>query len=100
GLRVTDSDGATAETTRDLTVNPPLPANQLPSAAFTVSPNPAPPGEGVTFKGYKSSDPDGTIASYRWDLDGNGSFETDTGTTETVTRSYPNAGTVDVRVRV
>ena len=29
-------------------------------------------------------DPDGSIAQYEWDLDGNGTYETDTGTTRTV----------------
>jgi PKD repeat protein len=99
-LRVTDNDGGTAETTRDLTVDPPPPVNELPSALFVVSPNPAQSSEIVTFNGNKSKDPDGTIANFTWDLDGNGSFETDTGTTSMVTRSYASAGTVDVRLRV
>jgi hypothetical protein len=99
-LRVTDNDGGTAETARDLTVDPPPPVNELPSALFVVSPNPAQAAEVVTFNGSKSSDPDGTIANFRWDLDGNGSFETDTGTTSMITRSYPSDGTVDVRLRV
>jgi len=99
-LRVTDSDGGAADTTRDLTVDPPPPVNEIPSAAFVVSPNPALTAEAVTFNGIKSNDPDGTIANFRWDLDGNGSFETDTGKTATVTRSYPGPGTVDVRLRV
>jgi PKD repeat protein len=99
-LRVTDNDGGTAETTHNLTVDPPPPVNELPTAAFVVSPNPAQTSEVVTLNGSKSNDPDGRIANYRWDLDGNGSFETDTGTTHTVTRSYPDPGTVDVRLRV
>jgi YD repeat-containing protein len=99
-LRVTDDDGGTAETTHDLTVDPPPPVNELPSALFVVSPNPAQTAEVIAFNGSKSSDPDGTITNYKWDLDGNGSFETDTGTTSTVARSYPDAGTVDVRLRV
>jgi PKD repeat protein len=98
-LRVTDNDGVTGETTRNLTLDPP-PVNQLPSAAFTVSPNPALTAEVVTFNGSASSDPDGSIANYKWDLDDNGSFETDTGTAATVTRSYPAAATVDVGLRV
>ena len=35
----------------------------------------------VTFDGSASTDTDGTIAKYEWDLDGNGTYETDTGTT-------------------
>jgi hypothetical protein len=99
-LRVTDNDGGITETTHSLTINPPPPVNELPSATFTVSPNPALTGEVVTFKGTASSDPDGSIVNYKWDLDDNGSFETDTGTNATVTRSYPAAATVDVSLRV
>ena len=35
----------------------------------------------MTFDASASADPDGTIAKYEWDLDGNGTYETDTGTT-------------------
>jgi PKD repeat protein len=73
---------------------------QSPTAAFTMSPNPASTGQTVSFDGSGSSDPDGTIAKYEWDLDGNGTYETDTGTTPTVTHSYSSAGSVDVKLRV
>ena len=46
----------------------------------------------MTFNGSGSNDPDGTIAKYEWDLDGNGSYETDTGTTATTTKSYADPG--------
>ena len=36
-------------------------------------------GEPITFNGSASSDPDGTIAKYEWDFDGNGSYETSGG---------------------
>ena len=39
------------------------------------------PASRSSFDGSASSDPDGTIAKYEWDLDGNGSYETNTGTT-------------------
>ena len=60
-------------------------ANQPPTASFTVTPNPAQTGQTVTFNGSASTDPDGTIAKYEWDLDGNGTYETNTGTTPTAT---------------
>jgi subtilisin len=97
-LRVTDNDGAWNDATRNLTVT--SPSNQPPTASFTVSPNPALTNQTVTFNGSASSDPDGTIANYRWDLDGNGSFETDTGTTATTSRTYASPGTVTVKLRV
>ena len=69
-------------------------------ARFTATPNPALPGQTVTFNGSTSSDPDGSITKYEWDLDGNGTYETNTGTTATVTRAYPTEGNVNVGMRV
>jgi hypothetical protein len=54
----------------------------------------------VAFDGSASSDPDGTIAKYEWDLDGNGSFETSTGTTASASRIYTAAATLTVGLRV
>jgi PKD repeat protein len=93
-LRVTDNGGATAQFTRTVNVQ------RAPTAAFTLTPNPANSGQTVTFNGSTSSDPDGTVAKYEWDLDGNGSFETNTNATATVTSSYAAAGTVNVGLRV
>jgi plastocyanin len=95
GLRVTDSAGDATTTTRAVTVT-----NQLPAATFTISDaNPA-IGQAVTFDATGSADPDGTVASYQWDLDGNGTFETPTGTTPTTTKAYASGGTVSVKLRV
>ena len=75
-------------------------SNVPPSASFTATPNPAQVGQSVSFNGSASADPDGTIAKYEWDLDGNGSFETDTGTTPTTSRAYTAPATLDVKLRV
>jgi plastocyanin len=69
-----------------------------PVASFTVSPSPARVGQTVTFDGSASHG--ASLTKYEWDLDGNGSFETDTGTTPTVSRSYPAAQGLTVRLRV
>ena len=71
-----------------------------PAASFTVAPNPAQSGQQVTLDGSATTDPDGTIAKYEWDLDGNGSFETNTGTNPVATTSYPTARSVEPRLRV
>src|SRR5207249_229769 len=93
GLQVTDSAGDTSTTTASLTIS-----NAPPVAAFTASnANPA-PGAPVTFDASSSSDPDGTIAHYQWDLDGNGTFETDTGTTPTTSHAYSATTTVKLQV--
>jgi|GEM_PF-852218 len=95
GLRVTDNNGGTATTTRALTVS-----NRAPTSSFTATPNPVPTGTAVAFNGAASSDPDGTIVKYEWDLDGNGSYETDTGATATTSKAFATAGTVTVGLRV
>jgi hypothetical protein len=71
-----------------------------PLARLTISPSPAGVGQSVRFDGSASSDAVSHIVRWEWDLDGNGSFETDTGATPTVSRSYETAGTRTVRLRV
>src|SRR2546421_1556435 len=73
-----------------------------PVASFTASPTPAPPGAAVTFdaSGSVEPKPGASITSYEWDLDGNGSFETDTGSTPTVSHTYATHGTYQVGLRV
>jgi PKD repeat protein len=95
GLRVTDAKGATGTTTRTLTIQ-----NQLPIASFTATPNPVLSGASATFNASASHDPDGTIAKYEWDLDGNGSYETNTGTTPTVSNTFATSGEKTVGLRV
>jgi PKD domain len=73
---------------------------QPPTAALTISPNPALPGRNVTFDASKSVDPNGQITGVVWDLDGNGSFETDTGANLVTTKSFPSPTTVQAQVQV
>jgi outer membrane protein assembly factor BamB len=70
--------------------------NFRPTAAFTYTPRDPSPGETVTFDAGESSDPDGSIATYRWDFDGDDSFEA---TSERVSRSFQE-GTYDVTLEV
>ena len=74
--------------------------NRAPSASVTDSPDPAPIGTPVTFDASGSTDPDGTIVKYEWDLDGNGTYETNTGSTPTATKSYSKPAEVQVGVKV
>jgi YD repeat-containing protein len=78
---------------------PPPPENELPIAAFTFEPNAVLVGETVTFDASGSRDPDGSIVKYEWDLDGNGTFETDTGS-DKASRPYETAGSKTVVLRV
>jgi PKD repeat protein len=95
-LRVTDQGGASDVTVRTLNVI----GNQFPVASFTATPNPVIQGLPASFNASASSDPDGTIAKYEWDLDGNGSYETNTGKTATTSHTYSTPGTVPVGLRV
>ena len=71
-------------TSQSLTV---LGPSGAPVPGFTISPNPACSQGKVTFDASSSSDPGGAIVDYRWDLDGDGTFETDTFGKPTATRS-------------
>jgi len=94
-LRVTDNVGASTATSAVVDV-----VNLFPSAVLGATPNPAVTGSAVTFDASASSDPDGSIAHYEWDLDGTGGFETDGGATPTINHTYPNPTAFIVRVRV
>jgi PKD repeat protein len=76
------------------------PPNDPPIASFEASPNPALTDQTVTFDASASSDSDGSIASYRWDLDGDGTFETDMGQSSTLTRSFAAAATPTIGLQV
>ncbi len=95
GLRVTDNLGATATTTRTVTIT-----NRAPTATFTTSPSPALAGATITCNAGGSTDPDGTIAKYEWDLDGNGTYEVNGGIAPTTTKSFSPAGERTIRLRV
>jgi PKD domain-containing protein len=70
-----------------------------PSAVLSVA-SPGATGKPVAFSATASAYPDGEIGSYRWDLDGDGRFETDTGPLPQVTRTYDAPVRIDVRVRI
>ena len=52
------------------------------------------------FSARPSTDGDGTIVRHEWDLDGNGSFETDTGAASEATTTYLNTDPTTIRLRV
>ena len=88
---------------RDLVRIPIEFSNQVsggPSAALTASTTSASTGEPVTFDASGSRDEDGSITRYEWDLDGDGSYERDSGTTAVVSHTYDGPGAVTVTVRV
>jgi hypothetical protein len=71
-----------------------------PTAAMTASPGTVDAGQAVAFDASASTDDETPIVDYRWDLNGDGAFETDTGATPSASHLYTNAGTVTARLLV
>ena len=98
-LTVTDDDGASNSTSRTVAVEQNdsngTTANEAPNASFTYSPSSPNASETVTFDGSNSTDADGTIESYEWDL-GDGT----TATGEVVNHTYAENGTYTVTLTV
>jgi hypothetical protein len=92
-VRVSGSNGPSASKTITLGIaEPPTTMTVMPSLVAT--------GDLVSFDASGSIIDLSQIERFQWDLDGNGSFETDTGTALTAQHVYPTAGTFAVRCRV
>ncbi|MCW3024390.1 MAG: hypothetical protein JWR30_3712, partial [Conexibacter sp.] len=101
-LSVTDDEGATSTTSQDVEVLPGSGDSGLPTAAAIARVSPAGrvyARRDVVFSAASSSIRIGPVR-FQWDLDGDGSFETDTGPQATVSTTYAGAGHRDVRVRI
>lgn len=72
-----------------------VPSNQRPHASFTASPAAGPAPLGVAFNAGASYDPDGAVASYRWDF-GDGTLAT--GVTAACTYAHPGTYTLAMTV--
>jgi hypothetical protein len=80
-----------------VTFTPFVADNKLPSVSLT-GPDSGKTNTDLTFSAA-GTDPDGSIAQYAFDLDGDGRFEYDNGKSGTVTARFPNAGVFNVGVR-
>lgn len=94
-LKVTDNDNKTATTGAAVTVT----ANTPPGAAI-MEPAVAPQAGKSFILTALAGDADGAVASYAWDLDGNGTYETSTGSDPKVTTKYDTAGQHLLGVRI
>jgi PKD repeat protein len=90
-LRVTDWKGRQSYSTVDLRVE-----NRAPLASITL-PSKVVAGQPATIDGSHSSDPDGWLAAWEWDLDGDGSYER-SGTAVSATFATPGTRTIWLRV--
>jgi hypothetical protein len=70
------------------------------SASFSISRSSTSTGRSVTFDASSSKTVGDIPATYRWDLDGNGTFETSTGRVPRATRSYDTPGPLTIHLRV
>jgi len=93
-LKVTDSKGAVETTERTITV-----ANTV-KAVLGAEMNPVGVGQADTLSGAHSSDSNGTITDYKWDLTGSGKYETDTGSTPTIKTTFASTGPHTVGLQV
>lgn len=74
-------------------------ANEPPTASFQYSPANPEPGEAVRLDASGSSDADGDIVSYQWDLDGDGEVDAESGNPNQRI-AFPSAGTYEVTLTV
>ncbi|UCF10239.1 MAG: PKD domain-containing protein [Candidatus Bipolaricaulota bacterium] len=92
-LRVTDDDGnAVSRDPVVITVT-----NRPPVPGFAVDSDEVPTGTTLRFDAASSYDPDGTIVTYRWDFDGDGTPETETNAA-TASHAYDDDGRFTVRL--
>jgi hypothetical protein len=82
-VRVTDNGGLSADAIKQIDVNAP------PTAAILPDSTDGPVPLLVNFDATGSTDSDGTLANYEWDLDGNGVYNEDNG--ESAAQGNPHA---------
>jgi PKD repeat protein len=95
-LTVTDNDGLSSSTTSDIQVR----LNAVPVAVVTL-PTTAVSGIPLTFSPTGSSDSDGFLVRYDWDMgDGTKYTRLNTDAVLAVIHQYANAGTFQVKLKV
>jgi PGF-pre-PGF domain-containing protein len=99
-ITVSDGNGGSDTDTVSITVEPTNDSitNQPPAADFTIAPTEPTVGENVVLLGAASFDPDGSVTSYEWDLDGDGQYDDDTAIEQFTTFDSPGQKTVGLRV--
>ncbi len=78
----------------------PSPAAPEITGGFSWTPSTPHAGDSVTFSANVSPSDGATITQYRWDLDGTGGWEQDTGTTPSAVREYLSPTNLRVRLQV
>lgn len=78
----------------DLRAGQPISFNESPTATISISPSPPRASESTNFNANNSTDPDGSITSYEWSIDGM-SY-----TGETVEHTFGEAGEYTIELTV
>lgn len=104
-VTVTDTNGPTRQIQASAHVvsapsEPPPPQPAPPSASFTAETTSPTAGVPIAIDASRSSDGSSPIVSYAFDLDGNGSYETECGGSPSAAVSYGTAGRVTVGLLV
>ena len=94
-LRVTDPDGLRGSSGTTFLVQ----ANRSPDVHFNAVAEQPTAGKSFVLKAT-GADPDGKVTKYEWDLDGNGYYETSTGTEPQVAATVNQKGPAAFKVRV
>jgi hypothetical protein len=78
----------------------PEPQNSPPTPVLTLETTSPGAGAPIAIDAARSSDADGTVISYAFDLDGNGSYETHCGASPSAAASFGSAGPVTIGLLV
>lgn len=92
-------DGSNIRTKTDYIVAESPTSSQIPAATFVYAPSAPKAGEEVTLNASASSDSDGHIEYYEWDLDGDGDYDGFT-TSPTIYYRWTSSGTYHISLRV
>jgi PKD repeat protein len=74
-------------------------ANALPVSSASA-PSSGIEGQEINFDGSASSDADGTITKYEWDMDGDGTYDYESTVSATQSHTYPQDGIYSAKLRV
>ena len=98
-LTVVDDDGRSSMANTTATIQGVIFINN-PPVATCIAPSSVTVGQEVSLDASLSNDSDGTIVGYRWDFNGDGTYEVDWVTTPIITTTFSSAGSFVVTLEV
>jgi PKD repeat protein len=98
-LTVVDDDGRSSMANTTATIKSII-FNNSPPIAMCTAPSTTSVNQEVSFDASMSYDTDGSIVAYRWDFDGDRTFDTEWLTTPIITSTFSSTGTYIVTLEV